>query len=57
MFKVWLEWDYGQDNLIFSTKEKAIQWVNEYGPDYTYYDELLDEGLCSIQELIVDPTS
>lgn len=29
MFRVFLEWDYGQDYLIFTSEENAINWINE----------------------------
>ena len=62
MFKVWLEWDYGQDNLIFSTKEKAIQWVNNLKIEFDEddgntqtFDTLEAEGLCGVHTVIIDP--
>lgn len=66
MFKIWLEWDYGQDSFVFTTKEKAIQWVTdlkienyefEGQGDFLDYSMLYEEGLCFIEELEVDPTS
>ena len=62
MFKIWLEWDYGHDDIAFTTKEKAIQWVNglkieDYdNPEkFLTFQDLEDEGLCGIIELIIDP--
>jgi hypothetical protein len=28
MFRLWLEWDYGQDNIIFTSRQNAIDWFN-----------------------------
>ncbi len=69
MFRVWLEWDYGQDSFFFSTKEKAIAWINSLEIEYYNwdseakeeeiliytYEQLEYEGLCSIEEAIMDP--
>ena len=64
MFKLWLEWDMGQDGSIFSTKDKAIQWVNAAVADDSElqeefpngYNDLADSGLCYIEQLNIDPT-
>jgi hypothetical protein len=60
MFKVWLEWDYGQDHIVFTSEDKAKQWVTalqiedyEDSSKYLTYDDIYDEGLCSIEELEV----
>ena len=62
MFKVWLEWDFGQDDCVFSTKDKAIQWVNEaikldsLNEEFPNgYNDLWDAGYVDISELTVDP--
>jgi hypothetical protein len=63
MFKVWLEWDLGQDNLVFTTAYKARDWldaaikgdeslVEEFPNGFNDVDEA---GLCGIIELFVDP--
>ena len=28
MYKIWFEYDVGQENMIFSTEEDAIEWFN-----------------------------
>ena len=62
MFKLWVEWDFGQDNIVFTSKDKAIQWLDglkienyefEDGQDFLTYQTLKGEGLASIQELTV----
>ena len=62
MFKLCIEWDFGQDNIVFTSKEKAIQWFNglkqenfefEDGNDFLTYQTLENEGLASTQELTV----
>lgn len=60
MYKVWLEWDFGQDNYIFSTREKAISWVNdqievsdaEFKSEFPNgFDDLYGAGYCEIEFL------
>lgn len=58
MFRLWLEWDHGQENIVFSSRQGAIDWFNGLEiEDETYailtYEVLHDEGLASIQELTV----
>lgn len=60
MFKVWLEWDYGQEDFVFTSEEAAKRWVNEaqistgnYDEDgaeiFDTYDALEEDGMVSIQ--------
>ena len=62
MFKLCIEWDFGQDNIVFTSKERAIQWFNglkqenfefEDGNDFLTYQTLENEGLALTQELTV----
>lgn len=60
MFKIWLEWDYGQDYVVFTSKDKAEQWVTalqieDYDDPTKYltYNDIYEEGLCGIIELEV----
>lgn len=63
-FKVWAEWDYGQEDTIFTSREAAMRCVEyiaktyteETSPDDGFRDgqDLLDSGLASIQQLDVD---
>jgi hypothetical protein len=64
MFKVWLEWDCGQDYLVFTTEEKAIAWIDAIAKDEDAglvdefpngYSDIDDAGLCYISKLEVDP--
>lgn len=29
MFKLWSEWDIGEDRYIFATKEAGLQWLRD----------------------------
>ncbi len=57
-FKIWCEWDFGQDEMIFTSEEKARDWISR-----NFYDgyismtvkDAFDDGLISIQELTLDP--
>lgn len=57
---VWLEWDYGQEHVAFTTRAKAEQWVNDQeiedgeGKILTFQD-LEGEGLAGCRTIIVDP--
>lgn len=51
VYKVWCEWDIGQDDLVFETEELAAKWVkqdwNEDDMDITL-EEAYSDGLVSI---------
>ena len=62
MFRLWLEWDYGQDDIIFTSKEKAIEWFNtldfivdadEDEKEELNFESFEEQRLVSIQELTV----
>lgn len=61
MFRVWIEWDLGQDDLVFQTKTDAIAWINsailgdeELKEEFPNgFLDVSGSGLCSIQELLV----
>lgn len=63
MYKVWLEWDLGQDNIIFTTKEKAKRWLDQVITDDDSlnkdfpegFTDVYNHGLCDIVELTIDP--
>jgi hypothetical protein len=63
MFRVWCEYDYGQDSYVFSSEENAISWINSileadlghFEAD-TSVEDLWNDGLVSIALLEVDPT-
>ena len=48
MFSLWCEWDIGQENVIFASREAAFRWATEalefYGVDGDPKD-LLQQGL------------
>jgi hypothetical protein len=58
MYRVWSEWDCGEENIIFKTKADAMDWVEEnpYLKEvecgYTN-EELWNEGLIGIEEVEV----
>jgi len=53
---IWCEWDIGQSDVIFKTKEDAIAWVMDrtvaYGIDESW-DELRQEGLVGFDDVYV----
>ena len=61
MFKVWLEWDLGQDSFVFTSREKAEQWITDalaadesLSGDYPEgYADLKATGLGGVEELTV----
>jgi hypothetical protein len=58
MFRLWIEWDFGQENIVFSSQQKAIDWFNglkieDENDELLTYEALNDDGLASIQELTV----
>lgn len=62
MFRLWLEWDYGQDEIIFTSRQNAIDWFNaldfivdasEDDKDELNFESLQEQHLVSIQEMTV----
>jgi hypothetical protein len=61
MFKLWLEWDLGQDSVIFSSREAAVIWLNTRLEDDggllvdfpQGYEDIEDAGLLSLQPVEV----
>lgn len=54
VFKVWCEYELGQDDVVFSSEEKAYEWLEERLPYYGLeesVDELLEEDNCGIDEV------
>ena len=58
VYKVWLEWDFGQDNRVFKTEKSARQWIqttvlddgkNHLEEEYADLDELFESGLAGIE--------
>lgn len=57
-FKVWCEWNIGQENLVFLSKTKANEWLgsNEnlseiLEDDDRSIDDLFEQGLLSIEDV------
>ena len=61
MFRLWLEWDFGQEDMVFSSEADARRWmelfVDPEEVEFASHEEIFDEGMASIQELTlwVDP--
>ncbi len=59
MFKLWLEWDYGQDDLIFTSRDDAVRWMNgnidyqDFDPPFRDADAIFEEGLAGMREVEV----
>jgi hypothetical protein len=58
MYKVWLEWDFGQDNKVFKTKKSAKKWIQEevlivvaISKEFSSVEELLESGLVGIEKV------
>lgn len=54
MFKLWCEYDYGQDGVIFVTKLDAEHFlqkrIDEQEDDWTA-KELFDDGLADVEKV------
>jgi hypothetical protein len=59
MFRLWIEWDFGQDNIIFSSRQNALDWFDalklgeEMDEEELNFKSLEEQRLVSIQELTV----
>lgn len=60
MYKLWLEWDFGQDDLTFKSPEDARHWlenesgiIEELDGDYGSIQEIFDDGLAAINRVRV----
>lgn len=59
VYKLWCEWDVGQDGVVFASTHAAKQWVefNDHllemveNGDIESIDDLYDAGLVSISPL------
>lgn len=52
VYKVWCEWDWNQNEVVFDTKRAAELWVDKCIVDYGVEEsrpELEEEGLVSIE--------
>lgn len=50
MFRLWSDWDIGEDNLIFVSKEAGIRWLQSN----EVVAEIAAEDGCSIDDFITD---
>ena len=61
MFKLWCEWDIGQENCIFSSEGAAWNYfqrnlnLDEFGGEFFSHKQIFDEGLAGIEGVRVDP--
>jgi hypothetical protein len=62
MFRLWIDWDYGQDNIVFTSRQNAIDWFNsldfvvdasEDDKEELNFESLEEQRITSIQELTV----
>jgi hypothetical protein len=67
MFRLWCEWDCGQDELLFNSEEDAKLFLKLYfheeskaeghnvlySMDFHSVDEIFEQGLASCQKLTV----
>ena len=58
MYKLWLEWDLGQDTIIFTSKEKGMKWLEknmdcDLKQYYKSAQDIMDEGMGSFQEIVI----
>lgn len=54
-FKLWVEWDYGQDSFVFDTEQAALDWLQRTATDIDdgaegamSAQEMFDEGLAGL---------
>ena len=60
VFKLWSEWDFGQDAVLFSTEQKAYDWLksNKSFKDFlenteTTLEEYTEDGYISVEPFLV----
>lgn len=54
VYRVWSEWDIGQDEIVFATKELAMDWLkrsHEFSTIEESLDECIGEGLYGIEPI------
>lgn len=53
-YKIWVEYELGQEDVIFKSQEDAIAWLKLVidGQDITF-EELEEDGLFSVKTLSV----
>lgn len=57
VYEVWCEWDIGQENVVFSTGEKAWEFIEKRCDQYNLGipKELSEDGWIGIDAVDVDP--
>lgn len=57
VYEVWCEWDVGQEDVVFSTSEKAWEWFEKRAFQFNLGvpQELSEEGLVGINGKEIDP--
>lgn len=59
MFQLWCEWDFGQENYIFASKQAAYNWLKnsqafkDMLEDDETFESLLAENLIGVKEVKV----
>lgn len=53
-YKLWIEYDFGQENLVFEEESDAIKWLkHEVKCHRVSFKELKDGGLFSVDTVFV----
>jgi hypothetical protein len=57
---LWLEWDCGQENLVFNSEEHAFAWfvqaIDENELEYMYFSshqDIFDQGMAGYQIITI----
>ncbi|WYV99057.1 hypothetical protein NoPa_00057 [Pseudomonas phage vB_PpuM-NoPa] len=59
MYSIWCEWEIGQQDRVWTTKESAIKWAKEQFKNWLEaeaemtYEECKDDGLIGFTKLEV----
>ncbi len=57
MLKLWMEWDYGQDLLVFASRDDAVIWMNrtiefeDFDDSIQSVDDIFNEGFAGFSKL------
>jgi hypothetical protein len=63
MYRIWCEWDCGQEDCIFTTKAKALAWLKSNASfleaveqeEVPFSEFVKNSGLVGFTKLYVDP--
>lgn len=65
MYKVWCEWDLGEYDVVFTTRQKALDWAKKQiqledpdapeGYEDGWFESLLKDDMVGVDECRVDP--